>query len=65
MLMSTPNTNAQAHLQVVAQLLQNLLEIDRTTTSIDNGTLTVTQGGKSISLPINTGSTIRNSISKF
>lgn len=63
--MSTPNTNAQAHLQVVAQLLQNLLEIDRTTTSIDNGTLTVTQGGKSISLPINTGSTIRNSISKF
>jgi hypothetical protein len=55
--MSTPNT--------IAQLLQNLLEIDRTTTSIDNGTLTVTQGGKSISIPINTGSTIRNTISKF
>lgn len=55
--MSTPNT--------IADLLQKLLSVDRTTTSIDNGTLTVTQGGKTISIPINSNSTIRNTISKF
>ncbi len=55
--MSTPNT--------IADLFVQILNIDRTTTKIDNGTLTVTQNGQSISLPVQGNTTIRSSISQF
>lgn len=55
--MSTPNT--------IADLFVQILNIDRTKVSIDNGTITVTQNGQSISLPTQGNTTIRSSISRF
>jgi hypothetical protein len=55
--MSTPNT--------IAKLLADLINANNTTTSIDNNTLTVTQNGKSISIPLQTGGVVRSSISRF
>jgi hypothetical protein len=49
----------------VANLFAELLKVDRTTQSIDNGVLTITQNGRSISLPINSSSIVRQTLSRF
>lgn len=55
--MSTPN--------IIADLFVQVLNIDRTKVAIDNGTLTVTQNGQSISIPVQGNTIIRSSISQF
>jgi hypothetical protein len=49
----------------ISKLLYDLLTIDRTTQSIDNGVLTIVQNGQSISLPLNFSNTIRQTNNRF
>jgi tRNA threonylcarbamoyladenosine modification (KEOPS) complex Pcc1 subunit len=49
----------------IADLLYRLISVDRTSISIDNGIVSISQNGLKVSLTMNANTVIRNSISRY